>query len=334
MLFSICMCTYNRYEYIKYTIDTILDQVNEINVEFEIVVCDSGSTDGTIEYLNSIEIVKLFDIGLINLAKSYIYAFNQASGKYIININDHTYIRLNNIVKCLKELDSTPEIYCVMNNLCAYGHGVKNKKPFESPESKNVPGMLLHHLFIFRKRHKGYFDKKYNRNMWDYDFIMQVLINGGSVAFYKYIFGCEIKINSDDGILTEQRNDHVLNVADECYFKQKYILYFQKLKKYSNDKYSISINKILIRLVNYLFYNMFLDNIFCLKQIQMKYTVNRLPVCDSESAGLKEIKLQKMNKSSNKIVYYVLLKLLYKSLNNKFVKKSQHDNFYLIQKFK
>lgn len=335
MLFSICLCTYNRYDYIRYTIDSILDQLVEKEKDFEFVICDSGSTDGTLEYLDSLENVRVLNIGFIGLARSYIYAFSKANGKYIVNINDHTYIRLQNITKCLQELEYAPEIHCVMNNLSAYGYGVKNRKPFETPEFNKIPGMPLHHLFIFRKEYVDYFDKKFVRNMWDYDFMVRVLTNGGSIAFYKYVFGCEIKIKENVGILSEQRHDHKSNVLDDNYFKLKNKTFLHKINKFNGENSFSLLSKFLLRMVIFFINKFKIDKFFLLLQKKETiYTVNRLHNCDSQAVKILELDLHNFEKSSSYIIYMILLKLLYHAADNNFIEKFKWKNFYLIQKLK
>lgn len=55
MLVSVCMATYNGAKYIREQVDSILNQefVENENVELEIVVSDDGSTDGTLQILES-----------------------------------------------------------------------------------------------------------------------------------------------------------------------------------------------------------------------------------------------------------------------------------------
>ncbi|BAP33578.1 glycosyl transferase [Chryseobacterium sp. StRB126] len=47
---SVALCTYNGEKYIKYQLDSILNQTVPID---EIIICDDGSTDSTISILNS-----------------------------------------------------------------------------------------------------------------------------------------------------------------------------------------------------------------------------------------------------------------------------------------
>ena len=145
MLISFCLSTYNRYNYLKYTIDTILNQFDKKNIEYEIVVCDSGSTDGTIEYLESIKKVRMLNISFFGLAKSYIYAFKNAKGKFIVNINDHMYLNIKNILRCVNDLNRESEIGCILYSLAAYGYGINNRHPFELPDTGRTYGLLMHH---------------------------------------------------------------------------------------------------------------------------------------------------------------------------------------------
>lgn len=72
--FSITLCTFNSIEYIEQCVDSLLNQTLK---DFELIIVDDGSTDGTIEYLN-----QLVDhrIRLYVLGKNYglIYARTQA----------------------------------------------------------------------------------------------------------------------------------------------------------------------------------------------------------------------------------------------------------------
>ncbi|QIF04482.1 glycosyltransferase family A protein [Roseimicrobium sp. ORNL1] len=52
MLFSIIIPTYNRIEYLKATLDSVWQQTFQ---DFEVIVVDDGSTDGTAAYLSSLE---------------------------------------------------------------------------------------------------------------------------------------------------------------------------------------------------------------------------------------------------------------------------------------
>jgi len=335
-LFSICMCTYNRYEYVRYTIGSILEQSFNKN-DFEIVVCDSGSTDGTVEYLNSLDNVKLHDIGFLNLASSYIYAFNMASGKYIINLNDHMYLNADNLLKCLKDLDDNSNIGCVMYSFSAYGFGVFNRKPFEFPTYLGRgQGLLLHHLFIFRKDDVKYFDENYNRNCWDIDFIINSLMRGNSIGLYKYVFGCELKIDdNNDGILCKQRVDENNNTDDEKYFKKKYKVFLESLIVDEKISFFIVINRLTLRFVNYYLTKVVTNkNFLPLLKDEIEYTINKLPLGDDSSENFDKLNLKDYRKTISSNLYKLINRLLYNSVDVATVDKSKSKNFYLLQKLR
>ena len=49
MIVSIVLGTYNRFNFLKLTIDSIRKEVKKLN--HEIIVVDGGSTDGTLKWL-------------------------------------------------------------------------------------------------------------------------------------------------------------------------------------------------------------------------------------------------------------------------------------------
>ena len=335
MLFSICMCTYNRYEYIKYTIDSILNQLVDKKYDYEFVICDSGSTDGTLEYLNSLANVRIINIGLINLARSYIHAFDKAQGEYIINMNDHMYIHMDNVLKCLNDLNSESEIECVMYSLSAYGIGVNNRRPFEFPViSGRVEGLLLHHLFIFRNQNVAQFDEKYNRNWWDFDYMIKILTHGKSIGLYRYVFGCEFKIDDNyEGLLWEQRNNNANNNDDTKYFKEKNALFIDLIYKNQNSTLFLIINRVLLRFIN--FYLIRLPALGSLPSIlkkESKYTINKIPLREGMSDSLKRLRIDKYNKTVSVILFNIIIKMLYNSIDEEVIDKNKTKNFYSIQR--
>lgn len=96
-LVSVCMATYNGAKYIREQVDSILNQefVENEDVELEIVVSDDGSTDGTLQILESYQDARIKFYHHTN-HKKYKYfkanrmasanfenALSQARGEYI-----------------------------------------------------------------------------------------------------------------------------------------------------------------------------------------------------------------------------------------------------------
>ena len=83
---SVAICTYNGESFLKEQIDSILNQTLKVD---EIVVCDDGSTDGTLDILEDYEnrnpnVFRIFE-NKINLksVKNFEQAIKKCSGDYI-----------------------------------------------------------------------------------------------------------------------------------------------------------------------------------------------------------------------------------------------------------
>ena len=92
---SVCVVTYNQEKYIRQCLDSILTQ--KVNFNFEIIVADDSSFDGTRDILNEFfvnypSIIKLhLHSENIGPYKNFIYAHSQAVGEYIAHIDGDDY---------------------------------------------------------------------------------------------------------------------------------------------------------------------------------------------------------------------------------------------------
>lgn len=92
---SVCVVTYNQEKYIRQCLQSILDQ--KVNFEFEVIVADDFSTDGTRDILNEFlinypEIIKIYlHSKNIGPGKNYQFAHSQASGEYIAHMDGDDY---------------------------------------------------------------------------------------------------------------------------------------------------------------------------------------------------------------------------------------------------
>ncbi|MEM7096820.1 MAG: glycosyltransferase [Pseudomonadota bacterium] len=109
-ILSIVVGTYNRLEKIQACIDSVCA---ETRIPFRLYVTDAGSTDGTQQYLESIEdprIEIIFEGKLSGQAKAYNAIFEQVTSKYVCWISDDNVIVNAGFDKAVGVMNNQPRI--------------------------------------------------------------------------------------------------------------------------------------------------------------------------------------------------------------------------------
>lgn len=184
-LISIITVSYNAKEPIAVTIDSVKRQVNVTpGVDFEYIVMDGGSTDGTVQVaLNSnipnAKIISERDGGIYDAMNK---AMDIASGDYYMFLNAgdalHAPHTLSNIVATIKA-NEMPGVVYGQTNL------VDNNRKFIAPRHLTAPpelhytdfaeGMLVcHQAFVALARIAPHYNLKYRLSA-DFDWCIQVL---------------------------------------------------------------------------------------------------------------------------------------------------------------
>lgn len=102
---SIVLGTYNRLAYLTDCLRSIRHAVGQLN--YEIIVVDGGSTDGTLDYLKKVP--DLFWIAhgeLKGCVKAYNDGFTAATGKYVAYLNDDLTVRPGTLQAACDILDT------------------------------------------------------------------------------------------------------------------------------------------------------------------------------------------------------------------------------------
>lgn len=115
---SICIPTFNRAEYLKEALDSILRQVTIENKDLiEIVISDNASTDGTdqlIEYYKDKSLIKIRYKKLkenLGADKNYLHVVELAKGDYCWMLGSDDAIKPGSINRILYEIENNYDIY-------------------------------------------------------------------------------------------------------------------------------------------------------------------------------------------------------------------------------
>lgn len=175
--------TYNRLELLKKVIDSIHAQTS---CSHEIIVIDGGSTDGTIEYLQSRQdVTPVFQGKLLGASRAYNEVWRQVESKYTCWLSDDTELTNGGLDLAVQSLEKDPEIGMV---------GLKTKDvvgpwvdlPYTGALSEY--GILnCNHGVLSMKllRSVGYFNQDYKTYLIDPDLTASVLCAGKKVVMTK-----------------------------------------------------------------------------------------------------------------------------------------------------
>ena len=188
-LVSVVMPTYNRHGILPKSIESILNQTYK---NFEFIIVDDGSTDGSIDLLKAYaEADPRIKIIQNETNKGIAYSRNRgtdaAKGKYIAIMDSDDYSLPKRLERHVKYLEQHPDVVA-LNAL----YIEENKK--ENGTNNWVPPnrfeIIFHlrnyfsNLSVFRKDYVKEHNIRYNENYIsseDYDFWAQIFMSGGKL---------------------------------------------------------------------------------------------------------------------------------------------------------
>lgn len=187
---SVIMGVYNckNYELLDQSIDSILKQTFQ---DFEFIICNDGSTNGTLEYLKSIESKdKRIKILSYEENRGLNYALNtcleKATGEYIARQDDDDISAPDRLEKEIEFLDNNPK-YAIVGTLAdvfdddgIWGKYDNPERPSKNDFYWNSP--FMHPTIMIRKEAydavNGYRISKETRRCEDIDLFMRMYAAG------------------------------------------------------------------------------------------------------------------------------------------------------------
>lgn len=190
MLFSIITVTYNYLEGLKRTTESVK---NQTDTDYEWIIIDGNSQDGTVEYLNTLDAVITSepDQGIYDAMNK---GLTRATGEYVLFLNagDSFYSpdTLESIKKVVKAA-AKPIDFLYGDAYELDDDGTKHLKPARSiKECKK--GMITHHqamLYRHARLSRLVYDTKY-RIAADYKFTCELIQRSKVIHYFKTPICC------------------------------------------------------------------------------------------------------------------------------------------------
>ena len=144
---SVIMPTYNRADYLKKSIQSVLDQT--IN-DFEIIIINNYSTDNTLDIISAfnderIKVINFKNGGII--AKSRNQGILQSAGKYIAFLDDDDLWSSDKLEIQIKYLESHPEFDLVYSNALIIDEYGNKKGLLRNPQEAKTGKIFLDLLY-------------------------------------------------------------------------------------------------------------------------------------------------------------------------------------------
>ncbi|MCX6079909.1 MAG: glycosyltransferase family 2 protein [Chloroflexi bacterium] len=123
-LVSIVVQAYNRLDKTKYCIECILKYTS--GIDYELILVDNGSTDGTLDYFKSIDVPQKKIIRVTKNIGSYVpNLLNHLSGRYFVFLPNDVYVTQNWLSNLLNCLTSDPAIGLAISSYSNAGNSHK-----------------------------------------------------------------------------------------------------------------------------------------------------------------------------------------------------------------
>jgi GT2 family glycosyltransferase len=214
---SFVIVNYNRKDELLLTISKTKELIKNNREDYEIIIVDNGSTDGSAEavansYADVILIAKKNNIG----APAWNEGFAKAKGKYFIILDDDSHIE-QGLEEAIEYIDQRPNIGILALNILT---GPYTSAGWKMQENKNIVGFIGCGA-IFRKetydKIGGYADWIFlYANEWELG--MRCINNGYTVQYFS---GCTVTHRTSAKNRTNKRFD-VLVTKHELAIVYKY----------------------------------------------------------------------------------------------------------------
>jgi len=112
---SIIIVSYNTKDFLKKCLESLYSSIAGSSLLVEIIIADNGSTDGSLQFINSL---KEKDLNLkiidnksnLGFAKANNLAIKKSSGRYVLFLNPDTIVQKETLKTMVKFMDKNPKV--------------------------------------------------------------------------------------------------------------------------------------------------------------------------------------------------------------------------------
>lgn len=231
---SICIPTYNRLDIIKNNIEKLLSYEGQ---DIEVVVTDNQSTDGTIQYLETITDPRFrFVVNEVNIgaARNFIASIFNGNGKYILYCNDRDLVLTEHLPQLIQMLHEDEYSYVITNNDSVTRSGQINRyrKGYEALRAIPIEAHNTGNIYngdMIRKYLKLEEFYPYADTLFGEKFVSRVLATMEKIAYFDYATyrNGGSKVNREELVSGHVTNEKV-KADEEFYFHPKLSWYMVK----------------------------------------------------------------------------------------------------------
>lgn len=243
---TVLMPVYNGEEYLKEAIDSILNQTFK---DFELLIINDGSNDGSLDIINSYQDPR---IRLVNneenlkLIKTLNKGLRLASGEYIARMDSDDTCHPRRLEIQVEMLDENPDIA-----VCGTGMkviGKKYAKPFLAKGEENIKNYLVvkncmaHPSIMMRKdiieEYDYFYDEKFV-HAEDYELFQRISWNHKIVNINKPLLNYRLSASGISRVYEKEQEEMVGEISSLAFKKLGILFDRNKYNKMSFDKNEI-----------------------------------------------------------------------------------------------
>lgn len=167
---SVCTANFNTRELLRQYLKSLYENTPEL--DFEVIIVDNGSTDGSVEMLQTEfpQVRLIANPTNVGFSKAYNQAFRAATGRYVVCLNSDIIVLPGALAAMYQFLEDHPEVGAVSCKLL----NADGSLQYSCGRSPTVIGLAFNSLGLSRLFPKCRFFARFLMTDWEHNEVRQV----------------------------------------------------------------------------------------------------------------------------------------------------------------